>query len=84
MGSVAVFIGGFMPEVDGQITLRIDEQEAQVLFWALINRVRQCSDERRATGDGDQRLLLENELVQLGALLDWLATFIYNKAERDG
>jgi hypothetical protein len=63
-----------MPVPDGKITLRLDEQQAQVLFWALINRVRQCSDERRNL-EGDAQLIIETEIVQLGALLELLPTY---------
>lgn len=70
-----------MPEADGKITLRLDENEAQVLFWALIGRIRECSDERSANENGpggpdpQEQVLLETEIVQLGALLEKLPTY---------
>lgn len=71
-----------MPEVDGRITLRIDEQEAQVLFWALVNRVRDLSDQRREHAAlGDDTTMLETEIVQLGALLEKLPTYKYSRGE---
>jgi hypothetical protein len=72
-------LGWIMPEVDGKITLRLDDSEAQVLFWALINRVRQLSDERRANenapGGADPQEQIETEIIQCGALLERLPTY---------
>lgn len=63
-----------MPEADGKITIRLDDNEAQVLFWALINRVRQLSDDRRAA-EGQAQEVIENEIIQLGGLLERLPTY---------
>jgi hypothetical protein len=63
-----------MPEADGRITLRLDENEAQVLFWALIGRIRQCGEDRR-TAELTEQQMLENEIIQLGALLEKLPTY---------
>ena len=73
-----------MPEADGKITFRLDDNEAQAMFWALINRVRQLSDERRAIDnapggvepwDRQRQQLIEAEIVQCGALLERLPTY---------
>ena len=63
-----------MPEPDGKITIRLDDNEAQVLFWALIYRVRQLSDQRRES-EGQEQQLIEAEIIQLGALLERLPTY---------
>lgn len=69
-----------MPEADGKITLRLDDNEAQVLFWALIGRIRQCGEERRNTEGQDQQLV-ETEIIQLGALLQRLPTYKLPRGE---
>jgi hypothetical protein len=63
-----------MPLPDGKITLRLDENEAQVLFWALIERIHQCSILRR-NAEGTEQALLETEIIQLGSLLERLPTY---------
>lgn len=63
-----------MPLPDGKITMRLDDNEAQVLFWALINRVRQLSDDRRAA-EGQAQEVIEAEIIQLGGLLERLPTY---------
>ena len=63
-----------MPLPDGKITMRLDDNEAQVLFWALVSRVRQLSDDRRAA-EGQAQEVIEAEIIQLGGLLERLPTY---------
>lgn len=73
-----------MPLPDGKITFRIDDNEAQVMFWAFVERVRTLSDQRReAAAKGEDTNVIETEIVQLGALLEKLPTYKHS-GKQDG
>lgn len=74
-----------MPLADGKITLRIDDNEAQVLFWALVDRVGTLSEKRRiGVSLNEDVSVLETEIVQVGSLLEKLPTYKYSRGENSG